>query len=134
MKLVFRILLSAVLSAASLCAFAQNPVKVRGVVVSEDDGLPLIGAGVVAGPGQGTITDFDGNYEIEVAAGTRLEFSCIGFISQTVNVPSGVSEFKCDVVLRTESIKLEDAVVIAYGVRKKGTVAGSVATVKSEKL
>lgn len=134
MKLVFRILLSAVLSAASLCAFAQNPVKVRGVVVSEDDGLPLIGAGIVAGPGQGTITDFDGNYEIEVAAGTRLEFSCIGFISQTVNVPSGVSEFKCDVVLRTESIKLEDAVVIAYGVRKKGTVAGSVATVKSEKL
>jgi TonB-linked SusC/RagA family outer membrane protein len=129
-KLLLTILLSAIGSVALL---AQNSVKVSGVVTSADDGLPLIGVAVMAGSGNGVITSLDGDYEIEVAPGTELIFSSIGFLDEKVTVPS-VETFTYNVVMQTETMNLDDAVVIAYGVRKKGTVAGSVATVKSEKL
>ena len=119
--------------AGVLSAHAQTLVKVTGVVTSAEDGLPMMGVGVMAGPGNGVITSLDGDYAIEVAPGTELTFSSIGFEEQKVVVPS-VAEFAHNVVLQPESLKLDDVVVIAYGVRKKGTVAGSVSTVKSDKL
>lgn len=112
---------------------AQTLVKVSGIVTSSDDGLPMIGVAVMAGPGNGVITSLDGDYSIEVAPGTELTFSSIGFMDEKVIVPS-VETFTHNVVMQTESMSLDDAVVIAYGVRKKGTVAGSVSTVKSDKL
>ena len=129
-KLILTILLSVI---GTLSLLAQNSVKVSGVVTSADDGLPMIGVAVMAGPGNGVITSLDGEYEIEVAPGTELIFSSIGFLDDKVTVPS-VETFTYNVVMQTEAMNLEDAVVIAYGVRKKGTVAGSVSTVKSEKL
>ncbi len=60
-------------------AQAQSLVRVTGVVTSAEDGLPMIGVGVMAGPGTGVITSLDGEYEIEVAPGTELTFSSIGF-------------------------------------------------------
>ena len=112
---------------------AQTLVKVSGVVTSADDGLPMIGVGVMAGPGNGGITSLDGDYLIEVAPGATLTFSSIGFQDQTVVVPQAET-FVHNVVMQSEAMTLDDVVVIAYGVRKKGTVAGSVSTVKSEKL
>ena len=114
-------------------AFAQSLVKVSGVVTSAEDELPMIGVGVLAGPGVGVTTSIDGDYTIEVPAGTQLLFSSIGFQDATVIVPAGET-FVHNVVMQPESMQLDDVVVIAYGVRKKGTVAGSVSTVKSEKL
>ena len=93
----------------------------------------MIGVGVVAGPGVGVVTSLDGDYAIEVAPGTELTFTTIGYEDVKVTVPS-VAEFSHNVVMKPENLKLDDVVVIAYGVRKKGTVAGSVSTVKSEKL
>ena len=93
----------------------------------------MIGVGVLAGPGVGVTTSIDGDYVIEVPAGTQLTFSSIGYQDEVVVVPAG-SEFVHNVVMQPESMQLDDVVVIAYGVRKKGTVAGSVSTVKSEKL
>ena len=130
LKLILATVLSVFMSAA---AFAQSSVKVSGVVTSADDGLPMIGVAVMAGPGNGVIASLDGDYEIVVAPGTELVFSSIGFLDEKVIVPS-VENFTHNVVMQTETMNLEDAVVIAYGVRKKGTVAGSVSTVKSEKL
>lgn len=128
---------TALLVLSSMClAFsvdAQSLVKVSGVVTSADDGLPMMGVAVMAGPGNGVVTSIDGDYAIEVAPGTELVFSSIGFNDEKVTVPQKES-FVCNVVLQPESLKLDDVVVIAYGVRKKGTVAGSVSTVKSEKL
>lgn len=118
---------------SSIGLFAQSLVKVSGIVTSSDDGLPLIGAAVMTGDGDGVITSLDGDYQIEVAPGTELIFSTIGFQEHRVIVPQGAT-YKCDVAMEPESMKLDDVVVIAYGVRKKGTVAGSVSTVKSEKL
>ena len=112
---------------------AQSSVKVTGVVTSAEDNLPMIGVGVMAGQGVGVITSMDGDYSIEVAPGTTLTFSSIGYEDQSVVVPQ-VAEFTHNVVMQPESMKLDDVVVIAYGVRKKGTVAGSVSTVKSDKL
>ncbi len=114
-------------------AFAQSLVKVSGVVTSAEDELPMIGVGVLAGPGVGVTTSVDGDYTIEVPAGTQLLFSSIGYQDVTVIVPAGET-FVHNVVMQPESMQLDDVVVIAYGVRKKGTVAGSVSTVKSEKL
>lgn len=111
----------------------ETTVKVSGVITSAEDGLPIIGAAVIVGPGVGVSADFDGNYSIEVAPGTELTFTSIGFVDAKVTVPQGET-FVYDVVLQVESMVLEDAVVIAYGVRKKGTIAGSVSTVKSDKL
>ena len=130
LKLFMTILLSAV---GGGLLFAQNLVKVSGVVTSADDGLPMVGVAVMAGPGTGVITSLDGDYSIEVAPGTELTFSSIGFKDDKVVVPS-VEDFTYNVVMQSETMNLDDAVVIAYGVRKKGTVAGSVATVKSDKL
>ena len=114
-------------------AMAQTKVKVSGLVSSADDGLPLIGAGVMDSQGNGVITDLDGKYEIMVEPGTELLFSCIGFEDEKHLVPNAES-LELNVAMQTESLKLEDAVVIAYGVRKKGTVAGSVSTVKADKI
>lgn len=132
-KYILLLALSVLMSAAGFSAYAQNLVKVKGVVTSQDDGLPLIGVAVMAGPGNGVLTSLDGDYEIEVPAGTELLFSCIGFEEKRVMITED-GPAVLDVVLKTESLKIEDAVVIAYGVRKKGTVAGSVATVKADKL
>ncbi|MCM1176930.1 MAG: TonB-dependent receptor [Bacteroidales bacterium] len=115
-------------------AFAQTSVKVSGVVTSAEDNMPLIGVTVIAGPGIGVSTSVDGDYIIEVAPGTKLVYSSIGFIDEEFTVPSGVSEIRNDVVLQTENTRLDDVVVIAYGVRKKGTITGSVATVKSQAI
>ena len=127
------ILTAFLLTVAGVMLSAQTTVKVSGVVTSAEDGLPMMGVGVVAGPGNGVITSLDGDYVIEVAPGTELVFSSIGYMDEKVVVPS-VAEFTHNVVMQPESLKLDDVVVIAYGVRKKGTVAGSVSTVKSDKL
>ena len=112
---------------------AQNRVKVSGVVTSSDDGLPMVGVAVMDGAGNGVVTSLDGDYQIEVNPGTELTFSSIGFLDVKVVVPQS-DVFTHNVQMQPESMKLDDVVVIAYGVRKKGTVAGSVSTVKSEKL
>jgi len=122
-----------VVFAGSLTLVAQTVVKVSGVVTSADDGLPMIGVAVMDGAGNGVITSLDGDYQIEVVPGTELTFSSIGFLDAKVVVPQ-TEAFTHNVRMQPESMKLDDVVVIAYGVRKKGTVAGSVSTVKSEKL
>ena len=129
-KLIVQILL---IIAFAVAADAQSKVRVSGVVTSADDGLPMMGVAVMAGPTEGVVTSLDGDYVIEVAPGTLLTFTSIGFKDETVTVPA-VGEFVHNVVMQSESMTLDDVVVIAYGVRKKGTVAGSVSTVKSEKL
>ena len=129
-----RLIVTALLAAISVgIAMAQTKVSVSGIVTSAEDNLPMMGAGVMAGPGVGVITNLDGEYAIDVAPGTTLTYSSIGYDDQTVGVPNAAT-FTHNVVMQPEAMTLDDVVVIAYGVRKKGTVAGSVSTVKSDKL
>ena len=122
-NLFFAVIIMLLMSVGQLSA--QSIVKVSGVVTSAEDNLPMIGVGVLAGLGVGVTTSLDGDYAIDVPAGTELLFSSIGYQDVKVVVPAG-DTFVHNVVMQPESMKLDDVVVIAYGVRKKGTVAGSV--------
>lgn len=103
----------------------------NGVISESGTGEPLIGAVVVAGSSGVTTLD-DGSYTIAVAPGTTLLFQNIGFETAEYTVPSGKESIRYDVQLKTDAQLLEETVVVAYGVRKKGTIAGSVSTVKAD--
>ena len=109
-------------------------VTVRGIVTSADDKQPLIGVNVISGATSGVSTLADGSYSISVAAGSTLTFQYIGYKPATFTVPGGSASLTYNVSLESEAQALDDVVVIAYGVRKKGTIAGSVSTVKAEKV
>ena len=112
----------------------QTMVAVSGVITSADDKQPLIGVSVVTEDMQGVATDIDGKYSINVKAGSLLTFSYLGFKSVEWRVPKGAKSAEYNVEMTTDSESIDDVVVIAYGTRKKGTVAGSVASVKTEKI
>ena len=115
-------------------AFAQDLVTVSGVVTSLEDNEPLIGIAIVTGSNSGVITQFDGSYSFSAAPGTTITYRYIGYESQQYTVPSGSASVIHNVQMRSDSQMIDDVVVVAYGVRKKGTIAGSVSTVKSDKL
>ena len=126
------------LSLASLLLFMQvsfaQTVTVSGVVTSADDGLPLPGVSVVIqGTTQGTSTDLDGNYSIDVQNGQTLLFTSIGFKDQLFPI-SANSPRTIDVAMETDAVMLEEVVAIGYGVMKKSDLTGSVSSVKSEEL
>ena len=107
---------------------------VKGNVKAKVGNEPLIGVTVLQkGSTNGVVTDIDGNYEIQIQGGSAtLVFSYIGMQTQEFNVNSKTRVL--NVVLNDDSQIVDEVVVVAYGVRKKGTIAGSVSTVKSEKL
>ena len=102
--------------------------------VTDANNEPLIGVSIVIqGNSGGTITDIDGRYTLEeVDADATLVFSYIGMQTQELKVNSHTGVL--NVTMLDDSQMIDDVVVVAYGVRKKGTIAGSVSTVKSEKL
>ena len=125
------------LCALPVMAVAQGggkKVTVRGVVTSAEDKKPLIGVNVVAGPTEGVSTLADGTYSIQALPGTVLRFQYIGYKSAEYKVPAGKTPVTCDIVLESDAQNLDEVVVIAYGVRKKGTIAGSVSTVKGSDI
>ena len=122
-----------ILPAVSMAQGGGN-VTVSGIVTSADDKQPLIGVNVISGATSGVSTLADGSYSISVAAGSTLTFQYIGYKPATFTVPGGSASLTYNVSLESEAQALDDVVVIAYGVRKKGTIAGSVSTVKAEKV
>lgn len=125
-----KITLFCILLMASLSAFAQSTVK--GTVISQD-GLPLPGVSILeAGTTNGAITDVEGQYSITVSSATsKLLFSYIGFLSQTIEV-SGRTEIK--VTMSEDAQQLAEVVVVGYGSVKRSDLTGSVATVNTKQL
>ena len=116
-------------------SFWAQSFVVKGQVTSHEDNEPLIGVAIMQeGTTNGVVTDFDGNYAIELKGVDKavLVFSYIGMKTQlhTVNNSTGV----LNVVMQSDAEVMEEVVVVAYGTRKKGTIAGSVSTVKSDKV
>ena len=112
-------------------AVQQQKSQIRGTVV-DSQGEPIIGASVVIVGGksvQGTVTDFDGNFVLNVAPGTQLKISYVGFKETTVKAANGMK-----VVIEEESTMLKGVEVVAYGVQKKVTVTGALSSVKAEDL
>ena len=103
---------------------------VTGNVMSE--GMPLPGASItIKGEKLGDVSDFDGNYKIEVSNNTTLIFSYIGYKSKEVEV--GI-QATIDVILLPDVSSLDEIVVIGYGSVKRKDLTGSVATIKSEEI
>ena len=118
-------------SAKATTAIAQQTGIVKGTVV-DANGEAVIGASVIIEGQkvtQGTVTDFDGNFSLNVKPGAKLKISYIGFVSQTVVAKNGMQ-----VVLKEEATSLKAVEVVAYGVQKKVTVTGALSSVKSEDL
>ena len=121
--------LVAVLLLISGQIFAQN-LNVHGKVLDEN-GEGLIGAGVVIqGTTQGTITDIDGSYQLSVPQGATLEFSCVGYKAQLVQVTGP----NLTVTLAPDSKLIDESVVVAYGSQNKVTITGAVTAVGGDAL
>ncbi len=111
--------------------FAQSRT-VRGVV-KDSTGEFVIGASVLEkGTTNGTITDLDGNFSIQVESDKAvLQISFVGYTSQDVNV--GMKDF-LTVVLQDDTKVLDEVVVVGYGAQKKESVVGAISQVSSKEL
>ncbi len=113
--------------------FAQNTFRVAGIVIGEEDNLPVIGANVtVPGSSVGTITDFDGNFELMVPEGAVLNVSFIGYKPFEQRITA--SENAMRIVLKSDTYILDEVVAIGYGTMKKSDLTGAVSTVKADAL
>lgn len=119
------------LSAEKRVNVAQQTRKVQGTVV-DDLGVPVIGANVsVKGTTNGTITDMDGNFLLEVPNNAILEITYIGYRPQEIAIKG---QTRVDIKLAEDTQKLDEVVVVGYGTQKKATLTGAVASLKGEEL
>ena len=126
-----RIYLLSLMALMAVGAWAQS-LTVTGVVMASDDPDPVIGANVmVKGSTVGTITDFDGNFELQAKAGDVLVVSFMGYKSSEVKV---TNSGPLHVTLQPDNVQLQEVVAIGYGTMKKSDLTGSVASVSAEQL
>lgn len=121
------------LTSIPLLLFAQGGYQVTGHIISAEDNQPMIGVSVLEkGTTNGVITDMNGNYSITVTKSPAiLQFSYIGMKTMEKQVSAAT---RMNLKMESDAQMVEEVVVVAYGVRKKGTIAGSVSTVKAEKM
>ena len=122
------ILLAALLLMGCLQLLAQTRT-VKGEVTDAQNGEALIGATVtVEGEKGGTVTDFDGNFSLQVSSSAKkIKVSYIGYIDKVLAISENMN-----VKLESDSKALADVVVIGYGTARKSDLTGSVATVKAK--
>lgn len=103
--------------------------NIRGTIVDQAN-EPVIGANVVVkGTTNGTITNLNGQFALEVESQDILHISYVGYLSQDIPVGNKIT---FDIVLMEDMQALEEVVVVGYGTQKKGEVASAITTVKSE--
>ncbi len=101
----------------------QQKKTVTGII-TDVSGEPIIGANIVEkGTTNGTVTDVDGNFSLQVEEGGTLQVSYIGYLSQDVTT-AGKTRF--DIVLQEDNQALEEIVVVGYGTQKKVNLTGAV--------
>ena len=117
------------LSVLSMNLYAQQK-GIQGVVV-DGNGETIIGANVLSEDGKvGVITDLDGNFKLDVPVGTNIKISYIGYKTKVLKATAG----NMKITLSEDSEMLAEVEVVAYGVQKKVTVTGAIASVKGEEL
>ena len=116
-----------------LALMVSMATRAQGILgtVTDDLGEPVIGASVVekGNPQNGTVTDFEGNFNVKVSEGTPIIISFIGYTSQEVIAKNGMR-----VTLKEDAQTLQDVVVIGYGVQKKSVVTAAIAKVSADDL
>ena len=119
----------------SIQSVLAQSFRVKGTVVSAEDNEPMIGVTIKQeGTSNGVVTDVDGNYIIEIKGASKatLAYSYVGCLTQKHVVKEQTNTL--NITLAPDSKMMDEVVVVAYGVRKKGTIAGSVSAVKAEKI
>mgnify|MGYP000998714523 FL=1 len=100
---------------------------IRGRVIDEK-GEPIIGANIIeVGTTNGTVTDINGNFSLEVRNDAIIRISYVGYLEQEINT-AGKSTF--EIILREDTKALEEVVVVGYGTQRKEHLTGAVSTVK----
>ncbi|MDR2120881.1 MAG: TonB-dependent receptor [Tannerella sp.] len=110
----------------------QSRTRVTGTVVDQND-EPVIGANVMEKgvAANGTITDTEGKFALEVRANATLQISYIGYVTQEISV---AGQSNLTVRLAEDNLSLEEVVVVGYGTQKKGVLTGSVATTRGAEI
>ena len=117
-----------------LTTLMAQTISVKGKV-TDDKKTPLPGVSVVVkGSTHGTSTDFDGNYQIQAKAGDVLEFSFVGFTTQTKKVVGGGNSYTVNVQLKEDAQQLSEVVVVGFATQKKENLTGAVTSVDSKAL
>ena len=116
------------LMVGTIAAFAQ--VTVQGTVIDQANGEPIIGASILEmGTTNGTITDFDGNFTINVQSGAKLSISYMGYKTQELAAAPTMR-----VSMGEDTELLDEVVVVGYGVVKKNDATGSVTAIKPDDM
>lgn len=125
-----KILLVFSFSILSLSMFSQT--KTVSGTIKDSNGVPLPGVNIVIKEtGQGTQSDFDGNYSIQAEQGTTIVFSYVG----TKTISKIVGDQKTyNITMEQSSAELDEVVVVGYGTQKKSNVVGSIASVSEESI
>ncbi|TFH39514.1 MAG: TonB-dependent receptor [Bacteroidia bacterium] len=112
--------------------FAQN-IRITGKVTEESTGQPMPGVTIqIKGTSQGTATDLDGSYSIQVTGPDAvLEFSFVGYAQQEITVGNKTT---IDVTMVESTQSIDDVIVIAYGTARKVSFTGSAAAVQNEEI
>ena len=111
---------------------AAKRQTVSGVLL-DDMGYPLPGGGVmVAGTTEGVVTDLDGNYSIDVILPCALEFSYIGYVTQTKTVSDAAQPVNVQLLINANELK--EVVVVGYGTMEKREVTSSITSIKADNL
>ena len=113
-------------------ASKKEKVTVSGTLI-DDMGYPLPGGGVmVAGTTQGVVTDIDGNYSIEVTLPCVLEYSYVGYVTQTKTIDDASQPVNVQLMINANELK--EVVVVGYGTMEKREVTSSITSIKADKL
>ena len=128
-KLAKRSLLLVALLVIGCLQLVAQTRTIKGEVTDAQNGEALIGATVIVeGEKGGTVTDFDGNFSLQVSSSAKkIKVSYIGYIDKVLSISDNMK-----VKLESDSKALADVVVIGYGTARKSDLTGSVATVKSK--
>ena len=126
----FKVLISGLVLALLCTMSTLAQVQVSGTVTDNVLGEPIIGASVVeVGTTNGTITDLDGNFTLQVKSGAQLQFSFVGYVTQVLAAAPNMN-----VVLAEDNELLEEVVVTGYTTQRKADLTGSVAVVQTKGL
>ena len=121
-----------ILSANEASGILQNRRRITGVVKDKSTGEPVIGVNVlVKGSTNGTITDIDGRFSLEVSSSDILSVSYIGYMSQEITVSN---KEVIDVDLQEDSTSLDEVVVVGFGTQKKVNLTGSVSALSTKDI
>ena len=119
-----------ILSVSVFC-FSQN-TTVKGVILDEENN-PIIGANIleIDNAKNGTISDFDGKFEISINFNAYIEVSYVGFKSQTLKIKDD-NDLK--IILTSDFQNLDEVTIVAYGKQKKSSVIAAVTSINPEEL